>query len=117
MHMDKDSVAPKIPMILCHESAWPAFSVFNPNDWSGKSKPIIHSCAANYGLLIYGVAKIENIFATADSLCQPRVDDLVAQWKASKWDASSCIYLVDILEAIYLFMPFCPPQKPSSTSS
>ncbi len=97
--MDKDSMAPKIPMILCHESAWPAFSVFNPNDWGGKSKPIIHSCAANYGLLVYGVTKIEGIFARADSLCQPRVDDLMVQWKTSKWDPSSCMYLVDIPEA------------------
>jgi len=97
--MDKNSMTLKTPMILCHESTWPAFSVFNPNDWSGKSKPIIHSCAANYGLLIYGVTKIENIFSRANSLCQPRVDDLVAQWKASKWDVSSCIYLVDIPEA------------------
>ena len=86
-------------MILSHESAWSAFSVFNPNDWSGKSKQIIHSCAVNYGLLMYGVTKIESIFTTANSLCQPRFDDLVAQWKASKWDVSSCIYLVDIPEA------------------
>lgn len=92
-------MASKIPMILYHESAWPAFSVFNPNDWNSRSKPIIHSCAANYGLLVYGVAKIESIFAAADSLCQPRVEDLVAQWTASKWDLSSCMYLVDIPEA------------------
>lgn len=92
-------MAPDIPVILCHESTWPAFSIFNPNDWSDKSKPIIDSCAANYGLLIYGVSKIENIFAKANDLCQPRFDGLVAQWKASKWDVSSCMYLVDIPEA------------------
>jgi hypothetical protein len=97
--MEEDSMASKIPVILSHESAWQAFSVFNPNDWRGRSKPIINSCAANYGLLVYGVAKIESIFGAADSLCQPRVEDLVAQWKASKWDVSSCMYLVDIPEA------------------
>jgi hypothetical protein len=92
-------MVPNIPMILCHESTWPAFSIFNPNDWSGKSKSIIHSCAANYGFLVYGVKKIESIFSGANSLCQPWFNDLEARWKASKWDVSSCIYLVDIPEA------------------
>jgi hypothetical protein len=99
MHTNRNNTALNIPVILCHENTWPAFSIFNPNDWSGKSKPIIHSCAANYGFLLYGVTKIESIFSKANSLCQPRFDNLAAQWSTSKWDVSSCIYLVDIPEA------------------
>lgn len=92
-------MAPKTSVVLCHKSTWPAFSVFNPNDWSSKSKPIIHLCAANYGLLLYLATKIESIFSRVNSLCQPRIDELVAQWKASKWEISSCIYFVDVPEA------------------
>ena len=99
MHSNRNNMAAKIPVILCDKSTWPAFYFFNPNDWSGKSKLIINSCAANYGFLVYGMTKIDSIFSGANSLCQLRFNDFKAQWKASKWDISSCIYLVDIPEA------------------
>jgi len=51
----------KTPIILLHKSSVPAFSVFNPNDWDGKSKQIIDLCAINYGLLLY-TSKIIIIF-------------------------------------------------------
>lgn len=89
----------QIPVIMLDQSTAPAFSVFNPNDWGRNSKLIVQSCAANYGLLIYAVARIKNIFSQADGLCLSRFNDLKAQWKMSRWNLSSCIYLVDIPEA------------------
>ena len=89
----------QIPVFLLDESSTPAHSLFNPNDWSKKSKQIIDSCAVNYGLLEYGTTKIEKMFSRAGILCQPRFNQLVTQWKTSKWDVSSCVYLVEIPEA------------------
>lgn len=86
-------------MILLDPSAGPEFSIFNSNEWREESKPIIQSCAMTYGLLVYGVERIEKIFSSADNLCQPKFNNLVKQWKTSKWDVASCVYLVDIPEA------------------
>lgn len=89
----------KIPVILIDENTYPAFSLFNPNEWGGESKPIILSCAANYGLLIYSLTRVNDIFERADVLCLPRGNNLKAQWETARWDLSECMYLVDIPEA------------------
>lgn len=89
----------QVPIILLDQSSAPAYSLFNPNEWRQKSKQIVDSCAINYGLLTYGATKIETVFGRANMLCQPRFQDLVAQWQTSKWNTSSCLYLVDIPEA------------------
>lgn len=83
-------------MILCHESSWPAFNIFNPNEWSGKSKPIIELCAANFGLLIYTSKLMNDIFKEAQALCAPSFENLKSQWRISKWEISGCTYLVDV---------------------
>jgi hypothetical protein len=88
----------QIPVILCDTSTAPAFSLFNPNDWDGKSKLVIQSCAAHYGLLIHTEKKIKDIVNNAETLCAPRFGDLTRQWKTSKWDISKCTYWVDIPE-------------------
>jgi hypothetical protein len=88
----------KTPIILCHESTWPGFSIFSPTDWGTKSRPIILSCAANYGLLLFDAKLIERVFNNAQALCQPRFDDLQKQWQAAKWNVASCTYLVDVPE-------------------
>ena len=89
-------MTPKIPVILAHENTVPAFSIFNPNDWNGKSKPVILSCAAHYGLLIHTSKMINNVFEQASTLCSPSLNNLMTQWKTSKWDISKSSYLVDI---------------------
>jgi len=86
----------KIPVILLDESTTPAFSIFNPNDWDSKSKPIIHLCSVNYGLLIYTSKMINGIFEKAHALCSPSFESLTVQWKTSKWDLSKCTYFVDV---------------------
>jgi len=89
----------QIPVILLGQSSVSAFSLFNTNEWENRSKQVIQSCAANYGVLTYALVKIEAIFLGVRVMCQPRYENLVAQWKTAKWDLSSCVYLVDIPEA------------------
>ena len=89
----------KVPVILCHESSVPAYSVFNPNDWNGVSKTIIHSCVAQYSLLLYEASKLKAIFQQADALCQPRFADLESQWNTAKWEINTGSYFVEIPEA------------------
>lgn len=89
-------MAPKISVILCHNSSWPAFHIFNPNDWSGKSKPIIELCAANFGLLLYTSKLINDIFREAQALCAPSFVNLKSKWRISKWEIPRCTYLADV---------------------
>jgi len=86
----------KIPIILLHESSAPAFYIFNPNDWDRKSKPIIHLCAINYGLLIYTSKMINDIFAKAHVLCTSSLENIRLQWKKAKWELSKSNYFVDV---------------------
>ncbi len=86
----------KIPTILLHESSVPAFSIFNPNDWGSKSKPIIHLCAVNYGLLIYTSKMISDIFEKAHVLCSSSLENLRFQWGKAKWELSKGNYFVDV---------------------
>jgi hypothetical protein len=102
---------PQIPVILLDPSSTSAFSLFNANDWGSKSKQVIQSCAANYSVLTYALAKIEAMFSRASILCQPRYQDLVKQWKTAKWDLSSCVYLVDIPEAHLIIHGFLSTAK------
>lgn len=86
----------KIPIILLHESSAPAFSIFNPNDWDIKSKPIIHLCAVNYGLLIYTSKMINDIFENTQVLCTSSLENIRFQWKKAKWELSKSNYFVDV---------------------
>ncbi|MFC1494758.1 hypothetical protein ACFL6W_05720, partial [Thermodesulfobacteriota bacterium] len=88
----------KIPTILLDKNSVPAFSIFNSNEWNGKSKQIIMSCAANYGLLLYSLVKVKNIFEHAEELCTPSINNLKMQWKTAKWDINAGYYLVDVPE-------------------
>jgi len=86
----------KTPIILLHKSSVPAFSVFNPNDWDGKSKQIIDLCAINYGLLLYTSKIINNIFENANVLCSSSLNNLRTQWEKAKWELTKCNYFVDV---------------------
>lgn len=89
----------RIPVILLESSSAPSFSLFNPNEWEVRSKAIIQSCAVNHGLLVYSAAKLKKVFSESEGPCQLRFDELIAQWKKSKWDLDSCVYWVDVPEA------------------
>jgi len=86
----------KIPTILLHQSSAPAYSIFNPNDWSNRSKQIIHLCAINYGLLKFTFKMIKDVFENANVLCANSFKNLLSQWAMSKWELSRCNYFVDV---------------------
>ncbi len=93
----------KTPIILVHPASVPAFHIFNPNDWSGMSKAIVSSCAAQYGLLNYSVKKLNDLFNVSEQLCLPKFNELKNQWKTSKWPIDRCQYLVEAPE-VHLFI-------------
>jgi len=95
---DLEEIEPRIPVILCHSTSWSAYSIFNPNDWSNASKPIALSCAAQYALLCYTAARLEDLFQHADEVCQSRFSELRAQWKEAPWDVGRCRYWVEVPE-------------------
>ncbi|MBM4064227.1 MAG: hypothetical protein FJ266_01065 [Planctomycetes bacterium] len=97
--MHKEQASSKVSVILCHESSVLAYSIFNPNDWNGASKAIIHSCAVQQGILLYEASKLKAIFQQADALCLPRFADLESQWNTAKWEINTFSYFVEIPEA------------------
>ena len=84
--------------MLLHGDSMPAYSIFNPNEWSGASKPIIQSCAAQYGLLNYGTSQIPLVLNNCEKLCRARFLELQRQWVKAPWDVDSCWYFVEIPE-------------------
>jgi hypothetical protein len=55
--MPKNNSLPKTPIIIPHHTSVPAYSIFNPNEWVGDSKPVITSCAAQYNLRVEKVGE------------------------------------------------------------
>jgi len=86
----------KVPAIVCDRSSWEAFRLFNANEWEGKSKAIIQSCAAQYSLMMYTNSKLKAAFKDIEKLCQPALQELQSQWKTAPWDLNKCSYFADI---------------------
>ena len=101
----------KIPTILMHQRSAPAYSIFNPNDWSNKSKQIINLCAINYGLLTFTFEMIKDIFANANVLCASSFKNLVSQWKMARWELSRGIYFVDVPQLHLSILSFLSSVK------
>jgi hypothetical protein len=93
----------KTPVLLVDPASVQAFCIFNPNDWSGLSKAIVSSCAAQHGLLNYSVNKLHELFGNAEKICLPKFIELKNQWKISRWPIDKCNYLVEVPE-VHLFM-------------
>lgn len=88
----------KIPIILPHKTTIPSFLIFNPNDWIGESKAIIHACAMQYGLLLYNSAIIKELFQNVFELCQPGFTEFKKQWDLSQWPIEKGDHLIQIPE-------------------
>lgn len=101
----------KIPTILMHRSSAPAYSIFNPNDWSNKNKQIIELCAINYGLLTFTSETIKDVFASANVLCASSFKNLVSQWEMARWELSKCIYFVDVPQLHLSILSFLSSVK------
>ncbi len=93
----------KTPVLLVDPASVQAFHIFNPNDWSGLSKAIVSSCAAQKGLLNYSVNKLHKLFGNAEKICLPKIIELKNQWKISKWPIDECKYLAEVPE-VHLFI-------------
>lgn len=86
----------KNPVILISDGSIAAFSIFNPNDWNGESKPIIASCAAQYSLLLFATSALAKTYEGANQVCQARMGDLSQQWRRAPWDLQRGSYFVEI---------------------
>ncbi len=71
----------KTSVLLINPASVQAFHIFNPNDWSGLSKAIVSSCAAQHGLLNYSVNKLHELFGNTEKICLPNINNLKNQWK------------------------------------
>ncbi len=100
---EKASKIHKIPVLLIDPASVQAFHIFNPNDWSGLSKAIVSSCAAQHGLLNYSVKKLHELFGNAEKICLPKINELKNQWKTSRWPIDKCNYLAEVPE-VHLFI-------------
>lgn len=100
---DNPSDICKTPVLLVDPSSVQAFHIFNPNDWSGLSKAIVSSCAAQHGLINYSVNKLNDLFGNAEKICLPQFIELKNQWKTSSWPIDNCNYLAEVPE-VHLFM-------------
>jgi hypothetical protein len=96
MHQDEKRGIPQIPIILAHSNSVAAFSIFNPNDWTGLSKSIIQSCAAQLGLIHHLTSEVRKVFDAAEDECKSRFSDLQHQWSIAPWDVEKCGYFVEI---------------------
>ena len=54
----------KTPVLLIDTASVQGFHIFNPNNWSGLSKAIVSSCAAQHGLLNYSVNKLNELLGS-----------------------------------------------------
>jgi len=86
----------KTPIILGDTTTFEAYSLFNPNDWQGRSKPIVGSCATQYGLLLHIDQTLKGLFEKSESLCEKRFETLQQQWAKHPWNFSDCDYFVEI---------------------
>lgn len=100
---EKPSSIYKTPVVLLDPASVQAFHIFNPNDWSGLSKAIVSSCAAQHGLLNYSVNKLNELFGNAEKICLPKIIELKDQWKTSRWPIDKFNYLAEVPE-VHLFM-------------
>jgi hypothetical protein len=103
MMKEEPSNTRKTPVILLDPASVSAFHIFNPNQWSGLSKAIVTSCAAQHGLLNYSVKKLHELFGNAEKICLPKINELKNQWTTSRWPIGKCEYLAEVPE-VHLFI-------------
>lgn len=100
---ENPSTISKLPVIFVDPASVQAFDIFYPNDWSGLSKQIVISCAAQHGLLNFSVKKLHELFGNAEKICLPIINDLKNQRTTSKGAIDKCLFLVEVPE-VHLFI-------------
>ncbi len=99
---DKD----RVPVVCVDRSAVAAFSLFNPNDWTGQSRGVVQSCATELSVLRYSVARIDRLCADAKDACRHHFEALNGQWQISPWDLGRSIYFGQVPELHVLIESF-----------
>ena len=82
--MTKERQAPKaakVPTIICDPSSWESFKLFNPNDWTGRSKDVINSAGSQYGLILYQTDILKELNLKSDKICLERYREFQTQWR------------------------------------
>lgn len=76
----------KTPIIVLDKTGVDGASIFNPNNWRGLSKPIVHSCWAEYSSLVYSENEITKICEDSLKYCKNHIQDIQNQWSLSHFD-------------------------------
>jgi hypothetical protein len=85
----------KTPIIFLHEDNSESYKIFNPNAWSEKSKLVISSCAAQYGILTHITSQLPHVLQNNDDICKVRFQELLRQWEIAPWDLNIGIYFIE----------------------
>lgn len=73
-----EEVSKRIPVILVDPSALVALDIFNANEWTGKSKGVIWSCAAILGAATFAATRIREICSDPALRCGQHLQTLSA---------------------------------------
>lgn len=92
----KKTSSKKTPVIIAASGGFQGYTIFNPNDFGGSSKPVVLSCANQLSLLHYLVKKVSSLFSNADELVETAVKIINEQWNTSKWPIGDCEYFVEV---------------------
>lgn len=78
----------RIPVICIDENSVAGAKIFNPNEWDGPSKPIIHTCWAEYTSLVHSASEIEKVCINATQICSSHIQRMQEQWNRKPFDLS-----------------------------
>lgn len=67
-----------LPVVCLAPDSVSAYDIFNPNDWSGQSHVIVHSCAFFAGVMKHNVERIHELCATGRKVCRARFEQFAA---------------------------------------
>jgi len=101
--MTEDINTNNTDVILVDSANMPAHNIFNSNNWTGDSRAVVSSCAAQLGLLNYSLNKLNELYGISNILCEPKFNDLKKQWNTAKWPIGQADYFVEIPE-VHLFI-------------
>jgi len=59
--MTEDINTNNTDVILVDSASMPAHNIFNSNNWTGDSRAVVSSCAAQLGLLNYSLNKLNEL--------------------------------------------------------
>jgi hypothetical protein len=83
----------RIPVICADDATVAGAELFDPNDWTDKSKGIVYSCWSEFAVLHHSVGQIVDTCGKAEQLCGLQVKSIQAQWQAAPFDLEKVVIL------------------------